>query len=370
MLPMMTTHCQMCNKPTSQLSRPIRILQPTIKIHHPLRLLATICLWTILFTFHFGENVQVAALSAPLPQIGINNLTELRVVRSIQGPTDGIAAIALSLDGTTLAYGSYSDHHIYLVDPLTGDLRLTLTGSGNHVTELAFSPDHRLLASWAKDDEVRLWDVQTGKEMATIALDQIRKLLFNQDGTQLLIARVSTPAQVVVWDIRSQAEVKRIDHVFLGVSLSPNGSYMAAGGRNNGLHLIDMASAQTEELHGHEGWVTATAFDSTGNFIATGSDDRTIRLWERATGQVQRSFTGPESEVDFVSFSPDGALLVSLDSGMNIKRLPGGQVEVSMSMTHKTRVARFWHVETGEQIHLLEDEGPASITSPLIAAGR
>ena len=64
-------------------------------------------------------------------------------------------------------------------------------------------------------------------------------------------------------------------------------------------------------LSGHTSDINSVSFSPDGKLLASGSDDETIRLWDVSTGQTLHTLDEHESYVNSVSFSPDGKLLAS-----------------------------------------------------------
>ena len=112
-----------------------------------------------------------------------------------------IAAAVFSPDGKTLALGAGGESDgmsgkVMLVDPATGAVRKELTpGHLNGLTDIAFSPDSKTLASSGRDTTVRIWDVESGKLLKTLGKDRggqfkdwIHAVAYSPDGRWLAAA--------------------------------------------------------------------------------------------------------------------------------------------------------------------------------------
>jgi WD40 repeat protein len=104
------------------------------------------------------------------------------------------------------------------------------------------------------------------------------------------------------------------------VAFSPNGAMALSGSDDRTLKVWDVATGEEFRTFGaHSNAVRSVAFSPDGRTALSGSSDKTLKLWDATSGKTLRTFTGHSDIVHSVAFSPDGRTALSGSSDKTLK---------------------------------------------------
>ncbi|KAH8104960.1 hypothetical protein DFH11DRAFT_1324376 [Phellopilus nigrolimitatus] len=136
------------------------------------------------------------------------------------------------------------------------------------------------------------------------------------------------------------------------VAYSPDGQQIVSGSDNRTVRIWDAKSGQQlHELSGHTSVVTSVAYSPDGQHIVSGSSDRTVRIWDAKSGQQLHELIGHSDWVRAVAYSSDGQHIVSGadDKTVRIWDAKSGQ-ELHKLSGHSSRVNSVAYSPDGQEI--------------------
>ena len=202
-------------------------------------------------------------------------------------------------------------------------------GHSDSVNSVAYSPDSQLLVSGSSDRTIKIWR-RDGTFIKSLAipydsngqLTDVRSVAISPDGT-LIAAGVeqydaSTQTEfgaVQIWRISDGQLVRNFTGyaaVVNSVAFSPDGQYVASGSGDRSVKVWRLADGTVVSSRSdHAQSVNSVAFSPNGQWLASGSDDDTAKLYRTSNWGLVQTFTGHTNDVLSVAFSPDSKRLAT-----------------------------------------------------------
>ncbi|MBW4657365.1 MAG: serine/threonine protein kinase [Drouetiella hepatica Uher 2000/2452] len=274
----------------------------------------------------------------------VQTIKQLAPLRTLQGHTSFVNALAISPDGKILVSGS-ADQTIKVWDWATGTELRTLAGHTSFVNALAIARDGKTLVSGSADQTIKIWDLTTGKELRTLAghAGFVNALNISHDGRILVSG--SADQTIKVWDLPTGKELRTLaGHTgFINsLNISADGYTLVSGGTDQTLKVWDLTTGkELRTLAGHTGFINMVVIAPDGQTAISSSTDKTIKIWDLATGELVRTLTGHLSFVNPLALSADGQTLISGSSDKTIKVWNPGTGEAIYSLNPGIDVKHF-----------------------------
>jgi WD40 repeat protein len=271
------------------------------------------------------------------------------LVRTLKGHTGPVEDVFMSPDGRWAVSASY-DRTLKVWDLETGREVRTLTGHTDRVLGVAVSSDWKCVVSTSADKTLKVWDLETGRELHTLTGHSyyVYAVAVSSDGRRAVSASHDTTLKV--WDLETGRELltltghaKAVHDVALtpdgrAVSSSEDGTFkvwdLETGRELRSFSTYDLSTYGIKEL-GQYG-IYKLALTADGQHVVSGGSDNEVTLWELETGRKLRAVKG-----GIVSVYGSGGRISCLAVSGN------GRIAVFASADKTLAV---WDVETGSKL--------------------
>lgn len=196
----------------------------------------------------------------------------------------GIASVAFSPDGATLAMGCFSKT-ASLINSQTGETKRLLEGHENHVRCVAFSADGKSLVTGSYDRTVKLWNIDSGMAVRTLSGhgDTVYSVGF-VPGTHLLVSGGSDRTSRI-WDLESGEQVKAFgDDQFIvrRVTVSKDGRWMVESRWDGYVRIRDLKTYDLRARIRSGGGIECAELSPDNRRLAVCSHERNVKLYDVA----------------------------------------------------------------------------------------
>ena len=275
-------------------------------------------------------------------ELAIWNTEDAKLVRRIKNVGQRVFALAFSSDGQTLAVGCGEpgrSGEVRLVDFSSGEIKGVVARASDVVLDLAYRPGTNELAIASADSTIRIVNVETLQEVRTIAshADWVTAVAWSDDGTRLAsssrdksakvydgatgellssylghgaavrgVSILADNKQVVSvgadnklhrWDVEGAKKVAEVGVGGEGYKLIRNGTNLFVPCSDKRLLRIDLSNnTVAQEYEGHSDWVLTACYqptttgDDNRRYIASGSFDGEVRIWNIADAAIVRQW--------------------------------------------------------------------------------
>ena len=315
------------------------------------------------------------AVREPDGRLALRDASSGRITRTISDREPDASAFAVSRDGRYVAAGA-PPNRVLIWDLRGARTPRVYADAALPPDRLVFSPDGSTLVALRGGRRVSARDLATGRKREIVSLDPVRAgsfdLAFSPDGSRLALRGEGQPGgtlPVSVWRLATGEKEKVFEgrrsfqfmsfardgrSLFLGgdhdvsvwrmqrvvafdafanhgaeawaVAFSPDGATVASGGDDKGLRLWDPSTGRERVAPmRHATMVSTLAFRPDGRVIAAGCIGLrdNLRLWDAGTGRAIAALPGHSDRVRTVAFRPDGGLLASAGSDRSIRLWDG-----------------------------------------------
>lgn len=304
-------------------------------------------------------------------------------------------AATFSPDGRLLVIG-HAGGQVTIHDAQTGERLSGRRGHQGNIYDVAFWPDGQHFVTGGRDGALKVWSIDKPEPIATWPnLVDVRRATCSPDGRGVAVATFG--GAVITYDFDGQ-RLRQIDEIFAGdrvggLKYTPDGQFLVVSSLNQSIRFVDPRTGRIErELHGHNGAALDVGLSRDGSLLASSGEDGSVIVWRltRRPDQRKAYVWGPFiADFDFLNDGRQAVLAMGQntvagpaydDRNVKLWDVAAGQVTKTLKghtdwLTSVTadphgrlvlsgshdRSARLWDLAAEKAIHVWDDH-PAAVT--------
>jgi len=241
--------------------------------------------------------------------------------RTLKGHTMAVQSVDFDHTGNFLVSCS-ADMSIKLWDFQTHECIRTMKDHDHNVSAVRFLPSGDQIVSASRDKSIKIWETSTGYCQKTLSghEDWVRAIEVTDDGT--LLASAGHDKTVRVWNLAKKEVVhvmREHSHFVECLAFSPAvlstytspegkvykgqavpGNFLASGSRDKTIKIWETATGVCiATLVGHDNWIRGLVWHPSGKYIISVSDDKSIKVWDISNGRAIKTIN--DAHTHFVS---------------------------------------------------------------------
>lgn len=263
-------------------------------------------------TYHAENNILVAGFSNGI--FGIYDLSQngFAMIHTLSISQNAIDFVTINRTGEWLAFGASKLGQLLVWEWQSESYVLKQQGHFDAMNCVTYSPDGQRVVTASEDGKIKVWDLRSGFCLVTFTdhTSAITDIHFAKKGNVLFSS--SLDGSIRAWDLiryrnfRTFTAAERVQ--FNCLAVDPSGEIVCAGSTDS--FDIYMWSVQTgqliDTLSAHEGPVCSLHFAGEGGVLASGSWDKSVRIWNVFSRKVTVEPLNLQTEIQTVAFRPDG----------------------------------------------------------------
>lgn len=213
-----------------------------------------------------------------------------------------------------------------------------LTGHAGPITAVLYADDRSAILTASKDATVKVWNPASASLSRTIEMDDGPAAAISVAGNRLLTGHAN--GSVVLWDWERAEKLstfKRNDAEIWSVAFLGSGDRFATASHDWKIAVWDAKNATGPfgVLEAHESAVQSLAFGQSGSkpLLASGSADKTLKIWNLETLDRIRTYRGHRDHVTAVALSGDARDMASASLDGNIRIWSGRSARLTRSLS-------------------------------------
>jgi WD40 repeat protein len=316
-----------------------------------------ICLWRVgdryrqhklrghtnwIWSLAFSPDGRLLASASQDRMVRIWDVVTGSCVRVFTADSYQVLTLAFHPDGRTIASG-HGNGMMRLWDVATGELTHTISAHPRHIGSMRFSHDGRSLVTGSDDTTVKIWRIDGDKiptlqHTLTAHTKRVWSVRFSPNDR--FLATGSSDGTIRLWEMATLTVVDIFPvypNWMFSMDFSPDGRLLAAGNSHKEVKIWDVspdrvasstaileppadlaAKVAIATLHGHEALASTCKFSPDGKLLATGSSERTVRLWDTHSWHELSLWQGFTNTIASVRFAPDGNRLAAANQDCTI----------------------------------------------------